>query len=48
MFNLVQAWAENYNEARPTVSVQLSGSGSGVGIAGLIDGTLDIAAAVER
>jgi phosphate transport system substrate-binding protein len=45
MVNLVQAWAENYKEVRPTVSVQVSGGGSGVGIAGLIDGTLDIAAA---
>ena len=45
MVNLVQAWAEHYKEARPTVSVQVSGGGSGVGIAGLIDGTLDIAAA---
>jgi phosphate transport system substrate-binding protein len=45
MVNLVQAWAEHYKEVRPTVSVQVSGGGSGVGIAGLIDGTLDIAAA---
>lgn len=45
MVNLVQAWAENYKEVRPTVSVQVAGGGSGVGIAGLVDGTLDIAAA---
>jgi phosphate transport system substrate-binding protein len=45
MVNLVQAWAEHYKEVRPTVSVQVSGGGSGVGIAGLIDGTVDIAAA---
>ena len=45
MVNLLQAWAENYKEARPAVSVQVAGGGSGVGIAGLIDGTLDIAAA---
>jgi phosphate transport system substrate-binding protein len=45
MVNLVQAWAERYKEAQPTVSVQVSGGGSGVGIAGLIDGTVDIAAA---
>lgn len=45
MVNLVQAWAEHYKEVRPTVSVQVAGGGSGVGIAGLIDGTLDIAAA---
>ena len=45
MVNLVQAWAENYSHARPSVSVQVSGGGSGVGIASLIDGTVDIAAA---
>ena len=45
MVNLVQAWAENYKDVRPTVSVQVAGGGSGVGIAGLIDATLDIAAA---
>lgn len=45
MVNLVQAWAEHYSQVRPAVSVQVAGGGSGVGIAGLIDGTLDIAAA---
>ena len=45
MINLVQAWAENYRKKRPEVSVQVAGGGSGVGIAGLIDGILDIAAA---
>jgi phosphate transport system substrate-binding protein len=45
MVNLVQAWAENYKDVRPTVSVQVAGGGSGVGIAGVVDGTLDIAAA---
>jgi phosphate transport system substrate-binding protein len=45
MINLVQAWAENYRKKRPDVSVQVAGGGSGVGIAGLIDGILDIAAA---
>lgn len=44
MVNLNQAWAENYKKARPDVSVQVAGGGSGVGIAGLIDGILDIAA----
>jgi phosphate transport system substrate-binding protein len=44
MVNLVQAWAENYGKVRPEVAVQVAGGGSGVGIAGLIDGILDIAA----
>jgi phosphate transport system substrate-binding protein len=45
MVNLLQAWAEHYAAVRPGVSVHVSGGGSGVGIAGLIDGTLDVAAA---
>ncbi|OLC50561.1 MAG: hypothetical protein AUH43_04755 [Acidobacteria bacterium 13_1_40CM_65_14] len=44
MVNLVQAWAENYKKKRPDISVQVAGGGSGVGIAGLIDGILDLAA----
>ncbi len=44
MVNLDQAWAENYKKVKPDVSVQVAGGGSGVGIAGLINGTLDIAA----
>lgn len=45
MVNLLQAWAEHYTKVQPAVSVQIAGGGSGVGIAGLIEGTLDIAAA---
>lgn len=44
MVNLNQALAENYKRVKPDVSIQVAGGGSGVGIAGLIDGTLDIAA----
>jgi phosphate transport system substrate-binding protein len=44
MVNLVQAWAEKYAVVRPSMSVQVTGGGSGVGIAGLINGTLDVAA----
>ena len=45
MVNLLQAWAEQYGRVRPEVVVQVAGGGSGVGLAGLIDATLDIAAA---
>jgi len=43
MVNLAQAWAEAYAEIEPTVSVEVSGGGSGTGIAALINGTVDIA-----
>jgi phosphate transport system substrate-binding protein len=45
MINLVQAFAETYRDVHPGVSVQVAGGGSGVGIAGLIDGILEVAAA---
>jgi phosphate transport system substrate-binding protein len=45
MVNLLQAWAEQYTRITPAVVVQVAGGGSGVGIAGLIDRTLDVAAA---
>jgi phosphate transport system substrate-binding protein len=45
MVNLVQAWAESYVQVRPEVSVQVAGGGSGVGIAALTEGVVDIAAA---
>jgi phosphate transport system substrate-binding protein len=43
MVNLAQAWAEQYRKEHPDVSVQVSGGGSGVGIASLIEGVADIA-----
>jgi phosphate transport system substrate-binding protein len=43
MVNVAQAWAEEYKKAVPGVDVEVSGGGSGVGIAALIKGTVDIA-----
>ena len=43
MVNVAQAWAEEYAMVAPDVSVEVSGGGSGTGIAALINGTVDIA-----
>jgi len=43
MVNVAQAWAEEYRTVNPKVDVEVSGGGSGVGIAALIRGTIDIA-----
>jgi phosphate transport system substrate-binding protein len=43
MVNLAQAWAEAYAQAEPGVRVEVSGGGSGVGIAALIRGSADLA-----
>ncbi len=43
MVNLAQAWAEKYHDVDPKVSVEVSGGGSGIGVAALINGTCDIA-----
>ena len=43
MVNLAQAWAEEYKKVDPGVNVEVSGGGSGVGIAALEKGTIDIA-----
>jgi phosphate transport system substrate-binding protein len=48
MVNLAQAWAEAYSKDHPKVSVEVSGGGSGVGIAALINGTADIANASRQ
>lgn len=43
MVNLAQAWAEAYHQVKPDVRIEVSGGGSGTGIAALIAGTVDIA-----
>lgn len=48
MVNLAQAWAEEYSQVEPGVSVEVSGGGSGTGIAALINGTADICNSSRR
>jgi phosphate transport system substrate-binding protein len=48
MVNLAQAWAEQYAKVEPGVSVEVSGGGSGTGIAALSSGTVDIANCSRR
>ena len=43
MVNLAQAWAEMYTGITRATSVEVSGGGSGTGVAALINGTVDIA-----
>lgn len=43
MVNVAQAWAEKYAQVATDVDVEVSGGGSGVGIAALEKGTIDIA-----
>ncbi len=43
MVNLAQSWAEAYGSVAPDVSVEVSGGGSGIGVAALLNGTCDIA-----
>jgi phosphate transport system substrate-binding protein len=43
MVNVAQVWAEEYAKAAPDVEVEVSGGGSGVGLAALVKGTVDIA-----
>lgn len=43
MVNIAQAWAEEYRKVDSTVNLEVSGGGSGVGIAALTKGTVDIA-----
>jgi phosphate transport system substrate-binding protein len=46
--NLAEAWAEEYAKLEPAVSVEVSGGGSGVGIAALANGVADIANCSRR
>jgi phosphate transport system substrate-binding protein len=43
MVNVAQAWAETYRSVAPDVDVEVSGGGSGTGIAALTKGTVHIA-----
>ncbi|KAF0152570.1 MAG: phosphate transport system substrate-binding protein [Ignavibacteria bacterium] len=45
MVILAQRWAEKYMQTHPEVTIQITGGGSGVGIAALINGSTDIAKA---
>jgi len=48
MVNLAQAWAEEYAKVEPHVSIEVSGGGSGVGIAALINKTANVANASRK
>ena len=43
MVNLAQAWAEAYAGVEKGANIEVGGGGSGVGVAALINGTVDIA-----
>lgn len=43
MVNVAQAWAEEFTAVAPDIAVEVSGGGSGVGIAALQRGAIDIA-----
>jgi len=48
LVNLALAWAETYRKVDPSVSIAVTGGGSGTGIAALINGTVDIANASRK
>lgn len=48
MVNVAQAWAEEYAKVDDSVSVEVSGGGSGIGIAALLNGTADLANASRK
>jgi phosphate transport system substrate-binding protein len=43
MVNVAQVWAEEYRKVAPDVEVEVSGGGSGVGLAALLKGAVDVA-----
>jgi phosphate transport system substrate-binding protein len=43
MLQLGMAWSEAYKKVEPNVNVEVNGGGSGVGIAGLINGSVELA-----
>ena len=45
---VIQAWAEAFNDMHPDLDVVVTGTGSGNGIAALINGTTDIAMASRK
>jgi phosphate transport system substrate-binding protein len=45
MVNVAQAWAEAFNQVHPDISIPVKGGGSGVGIADLCAGKIEIATA---
>lgn len=48
MVNLAQAWSEEYDKTDSSVSVEVSGGGSGIGVAALLNKTADIANCSRR
>lgn len=48
MLEVAQRWAEEFHKVRPDVGVSVTGGGSNVGVAGIIDGTTDIANCSRR
>ncbi len=48
LVNLALAWAETYRVVEPSVSIAVTGGGSGTGIAALINGTVDVANASRK
>jgi len=48
MVNLAQAWAEEYATVNKGISIEVSGGGTGQGVAALINGTADVANASRK